>query len=143
MRFLRGKNIQAELSDARNVLFIVSMADTESETGRLLDALQSLSREYAARQVSTPLPVSMPPKLTAELSPRETFFAARESVPLEQAAGRIAAEEITFYPPGIPAVAPGERVTPEAVAYLREMTRLGLKVTGAKDPSLQWIDVVR
>ena len=143
MRLLRGKNIQAELADARNVLFIVSMADTEREIERLFAALQELSSANVGKSEAAFVSVSMPPNLAAELSPRETFYAARESVPLIQAAGQIAAEEITFYPPGIPAVVPGERMTPEAVAYLREMVRMGMKVTGAMDASLSTVCVVK
>lgn len=143
MRFLRGKNIQAELSDARNVLFIVSMADTERETELLFEALSALSREYEGKRGTAGWSVSTPPALTAALSPREAFFAPRESVPLALAAGRVAAEEITFYPPGIPAIVQGERITAEAIAYLKEMKRIGLKATGARDSSLEWIDVVK
>ena len=143
MRLLRGKKIQAELSDARNVLFILSMADTEREVERLFGALSSLSREYAGKGTAALLTVSTPPALPLALSPREAFFAERESVPMARAVGRIAAEEVTFYPPGIPAIVPGERITPDVVAYLREMTRLGGKVTGARDPSLEWMEVVK
>ena len=143
MRFLREKKIQAELADARNVLFIVSMADTEKETERLLGALTELSREYADRAEAAVLSVTTPPMLPTALSPREAFFSERESVPLEKAAGRVAAEEIAFYPPGIPTIVPGERITPEAIGYLRETARIGLKVTGPQDPSLSTICVVK
>lgn len=143
MRFLREKQIQAELADARNVLFIVSMADTGKETERLLTALAALSKEYAGRREASVLSVLTPPSLPTELSPREAFFAARESVPLEKAAGRVAAEEVAFYPPGIPAIVPGEIVTPEVIDYLRETARIGLKVTGPHDPSLSTICVVK
>lgn len=143
MRFLREKNIQAELADARNVLFIISIADTERETARLFEALRSLSSEHEGNSAASILSVSVPPNLTTALSPRETFYAAREFVPLMQATGRIAAEEITFYPPGIPVIIPGERITKEAVGYLLEMTRMGMKVTGAQDVSLSTVCVVK
>ncbi len=143
MRSLREKSIQAELADARNVLFIVSMADTERETERLLAALTALSREAQGGRTAAPLSVPTAPALATVLSPREAFFAARESVPMEKAAGRVAAEEIAFYPPGIPAVAPGERMTGEMIAYLREAARMGLKVTGPQDPSLSFLRVVK
>ena len=143
MRFLRTKNIQAELADARNVLFIVSGADTEKETGRLFEALKELSAENAGKRPASLLSVPLPPNLKTILSPRETFYAARERVPLAQATGRIAAEEITFYPPGVPVITPGERISEEAVGYLREMTRMGMKVTGAQDVSLSTVWVVK
>jgi arginine/lysine/ornithine decarboxylase len=119
------------------------MADTEKEAERLLGALTELSREYADRAEAAVLPVTTPPMLSSVLSPREAFFSERESVPLEKAAGRVAAEEIAFYPPGIPAIVPGERITPEAIGYLRETARIGLKVTGPQDPSLSTICVVK
>lgn len=143
MRSLRAKKIQAELADARNVLFIVSMADMERETERLYEALRALSSENEGKSAAPYLSVLLPPNLETVLSPRETFYAAKEPVPLGKAVGRIAAEEVTFYPPGIPAVAPGERITEEAVGYLREMTRLGMKVTGVQDVSLSTICVVK
>lgn len=143
MRFLRKKNIQAELADARNVLFIISVADTERETERLFEALKELSAENSGKDSASLLSVSSPPNLKIILSPRETFYAARERLPLAQSVGRIAAEEITFYPPGIPAIAPGEQITEEAVGYLREMSRMGMKVTGAQDVSLSTICVVK
>ena len=143
MRFLRKKNIQAELADARNVLFIISVADTERETERLFEALKELSAENAGKDSALLLSVSSPPNLKTILSPRETFYAARERLPLAQSVGRIAAEEITFYPPGISAIAPGEQITEEAVGYLREMSRMGMKVTGAQDVSLSTVCVVK
>ncbi|MBQ9458558.1 MAG: decarboxylase, partial [Oscillospiraceae bacterium] len=60
--------------------------------------------ENAKKGIAPLLSVTAPPNLATALTPRETFYAAREPVPLERAAGRIAAEEITFYPPGIPAI---------------------------------------
>ena len=142
MRFLRAEKIQAELADAWNVLFIVSMADTERETERLLEALRSLSRACEGKAVSSVLSAEKPPSLPLAMPPREAFFAARENVPLDCAVGRIAAEEATFYPPGIPAVAPGEQITEDVVGYFREMRRMGFKVTGAQDPSLSTLWVV-
>lgn len=140
-RILREAHaIQPELVDARNVLFIVSMADTERETARLFSALRALSpRGDGSAAAKAP---RMPAMETA-LSPREAFFAAREAVPVEAAAGRVAAEEVTFYPPGVPALVPGERITREAVRQMRAAARLGLKVTGPADASLSTLFVVK
>ncbi len=140
--FLRGRNIQAELADARNVLFIVSMADTEAETERLFYALEALSRTYAKVPNRTSCSVPMPPLLESVMLPRDAFFAGKEQVAISRAEGRVSAEEITFYPPGIPTVAPGERFTVEVIKYLREMMGRGLKVTGPNDPSLTTVCVI-
>ena len=142
-RFLRGQKIQAELADARNVLFVVSMADTEREIERLFEALKALSKEFADRGETSLLSLPTAPVLSSVLTPREAFFAATEPVPLLQAVGRVAAEEVTFYPPGVPVVVPGERITEECVGYLRETARIGLKVTGARDASLSTLCVVK
>jgi arginine/lysine/ornithine decarboxylase len=74
--------------------------------------------------------------------PRDAFFAATETVKPKKAAGRISAELITPYPPGIPAIAPGERLTEEIVGYLEEIVANGAFVEGASDPSLQELRVV-
>lgn len=76
-------------------------------------------------------------------APREAFFAPSEEVRFSEAAGRVAAEEIAFYPPGIPVLCPGERISREILAYLREMTALGLRVTGPEDVTLKTIRVLR
>jgi arginine decarboxylase len=74
--------------------------------------------------------------------PREAFLGEAEAVPVEEAAGRVSAEAIAGYPPGIPALLPGERVTTEAVAYLRELHDSGARLHGASDPSFRTVVVL-
>ena len=76
------------------------------------------------------------------MSPREAFFAARESVPVERAVGRVSAELIAPYPPGIPVLAPGEEVTDAVVAALRAARAAGSRIAYAADPSVNTLDVV-
>ena len=76
------------------------------------------------------------------MSPRDAFFAASEAVPVADAAGRVSAEMVTPYPPGIPVVAPGEEVSDEIVAYLSEASARGLHVHGPEDLTLQTLRVV-
>jgi lysine decarboxylase len=75
-------------------------------------------------------------------SPREAFFAPRESVPVERAVGRISAELIAPYPPGIPVLAPGEAVTVDAVDALRAARAAGTRIAYAADPTVRTLDVV-
>ena len=75
------------------------------------------------------------------LLPRDAFFGPREDVPVEQAVGRVAAEQITPYPPGIPAVVPGERITTGIVDYLRSGLNAGMVLPDPADPSLTTIRV--
>jgi arginine decarboxylase len=74
--------------------------------------------------------------------PRDAFFAARETVPAGEAAGRICAEQITPYPPGIPVIIPGERITGELLYYLRSGLAAGMQLPDPADPSLGTIRVV-
>ena len=134
--------IQCELSDAYNLLFIISYADTARECGKLLQALQGLAKDCrgsrtfcAASRFPAVPPLALPP--------REAFFAAKETVAFAQAAGRTAAEQVMFYPPGIPILAPGDRVTEESLAYIRTMQELGLKVVGPEDAELHTLKVVK
>jgi arginine decarboxylase len=75
-------------------------------------------------------------------SPREAFLGEGETIPVAEAVGRISAESIAGYPPGIPALLPGERITEEVIAYLRELTAAGARLHGAADPSFATVRVL-
>jgi arginine decarboxylase len=75
--------------------------------------------------------------------PREAFLGPAEPVPADAAVGRVSAETIAGYPPGIPALLPGERITDEVVAYLRELVLVGARLHGAADPSFETVVVLR
>ena len=133
----RDLKIQCELSDAANLLFLITFADTEATIAALVDALKNLPHR-------PPKPCSLflvPCPLSATaLSPRETFYAPVEVVSLREAVGRICAEEVTFYPPGIPLLMPGEKITAQTVELIRQS---GGRVIGANDSTLATIKVVR
>ena len=147
--------IEAELFDAQNVLFLLTYADTEESAGRLLAALRSLAQRRtaqvataAAAAIAVPdgrkaqAAVRLPAAPPVAIPPREAFY--RRSVPcrLREAAGRIAAETIAFYPPGIPVICTGEVFTAEVCRYIEAMAAAGLKVTGAADASLRTLRVL-
>jgi lysine decarboxylase len=75
--------------------------------------------------------------------PREAFLGAADSVPVDEAPGRVSAESIAGYPPGIPALLPGERITRELIEYLRELRDAGARLHGASDPAFETICVLR
>ena len=79
---------------------------------------------------------------TTLLSPREAFFARHETVTAVAAVGRISAELVAPYPPGVPVLAPGELITAEALAALREVADYGGRIAYAEDPSLATFQVV-
>ncbi len=134
--------IQCELSDAYNLLFIISYADTEHEIGVLLDALRALAARFQGKAQFS-VPAAMPAVPALGMTPREAFFAAYELVPFPVAAGRIAAEQLMFYPPGIPILAPGDRIDQASLDYIRAMQELGLKVVGPQDTNLKTLKVVK
>jgi arginine decarboxylase len=76
------------------------------------------------------------------VAPREAFLGEAEVVAVQDAVGRVSAESIAGYPPGIPALLPGERITEEAVAYLRELRDSGARLHGASDPAFRTIVVL-
>lgn len=134
--------IACELSDAQNVLFILSYADGAREAEALLGALKGLAgRKRAGGALPAPRPLPLVP--AQAMTPRAAFFAAKEAVPFEAAEGRTAAEQVLFYPPGIPVLAPGDRIDAASLAYIAEMKRLGLNVSGAHDATLGTLLVVR
>ena len=77
------------------------------------------------------------------VGPREAFLGASDVVAVSEAHGRVSAEAIAGYPPGIPALLPGERITPEVIAYLRELRDAGARLHGASDPAFHTICVLR
>jgi arginine decarboxylase len=118
--------------------------------GQPVDQLERLAHDFAetvrriARPGEPPAPPLPPAGLDHEtaISPREAFLGPSKAVPVADAVGRISAESIAGYPPGIPALLPGERITAEVISYLRELTRAGARLHGAADPSFQTVRVI-
>jgi arginine/lysine/ornithine decarboxylase len=136
--------IDVGMSDHRRILATLSFADSNDTARRLVDGMW-LWRS-AAENFDRPAPIVLPTPREIELEtvmlPRDAFFAPVQQVPAEKAAGRIAAEQITPYPPGIPAVVPGERLTDTVVEYLRTGLAAGMNVPDPADTSLSTFRVV-
>ena len=142
-RILRHQyKVQCELSDPYNLLFILSMADTETELASLVGALQGLARDHFGQETFS-VSMELPEIPEQRMLPREAFFADKERVALEWAAGRVSAEQVVFYPPGIPVLCPGELVSRELIAYIRRMQGLGRRIVGAEDAELRTLRVIR
>ena len=141
---LRRRNIACELADARNVLLLLSYADGERETERLFAALRGMAEENAPMCISRGAAsfLALPPIPETALVPRDAYFARSEYVDVGAAEGRVAAETIVFYPPGIPVLAPGDVIDGATLAYLRAMKAAGARVVGAADASLGTLMVI-
>ncbi|MFJ2836837.1 aminotransferase class I/II-fold pyridoxal phosphate-dependent enzyme [Nocardia sp. NPDC087230] len=138
------RRIDLGLSDHRRVLATLSSADDAATVDALVDAL-ALWRAGLTHPEPPRIRLPSPEELQLEtvMLPRDAFFAPAESVPAERAVGRIAAEQLTPYPPGIPAVVPGERLGEAVIDYLRTGIEAGLNLPDAADPRLRTIRVVR
>ncbi len=77
------------------------------------------------------------------MSPRDAFLADAEFVPFKESKGRICAETISPYPPGIPVIAPGEEITADLIAYLRLEIKAGVRIQGPYDDELKVVRVVK
>jgi arginine decarboxylase len=133
-----------ELATHATVVFVLGLAQPVEPLERLAHDLTETVRSIArpGKQVAAPrAPASL--EHETAVTPREAFLGAGETVPVERAIGRISCESIAGYPPGVPALLPGERVTPEVVAYLRELTAAGARLHGAADPSFATVRVLR
>lgn len=139
------ERIDVGMSDHARVLATTSMADDESTRQRLLEALKRLID--TADGFPGPKPVQIPDPSDLELEtvnrPRDAFFSQFDDVPAENAAGRIAAEQITPYPPGIPVIVPGERINQRVVDYLRSGLEAGMALPDPADPTLKTIRVMQ
>lgn len=134
-------DIQMEFGDFGNCLAYLSVGDRIREVERLVGALSEIRRLFGKDPI-----VSLPNNYIAPvvvLSPQEAFYADAEHIPFEKTVGRIAAESIMCYPPGIPVLAPGEKITEEVLEYLRYAQEKGCQITGAEDETLRTLKVVR
>jgi arginine/lysine/ornithine decarboxylase len=136
--------IDVGLSDHQRIEATLSIGDDTTTTQRLIDSLDDLIA--AAPALPAPGPVVVPDPRDLELEsvmlPRDAFFGPRRDVKAIHAVGEIAAEQVTPYPPGIPAIVPGERINEAVIAYLQSGIAAGMVLPDPVDPSLQTVRVV-
>jgi lysine decarboxylase len=142
-RDLFAEGVRIELANRDTLVPLLTIADTAESVDRLCGALER-SIERRRDEPRPPSAVSAIWALEPEsaMTPREAFFAAREAVSADAAAGRIAAETIAPYPPGIPAVAPGEVIAAPLLQALRDAAAGGTRMAYCADPSLATVQVV-
>jgi arginine/lysine/ornithine decarboxylase len=136
--------INVELCDQRRIMALLSIGDTDRSVRRLVHGLQRLADWARATQSDCVVRVPSQRELLTDtvMSPREAFFARSEAVPMERAVGRVAAEMLSPYPPGIPLFAPGERINAAAVCFVEATAPLGMYAPDVSDPSFKTVRVV-
>jgi len=136
-------DIYVELATHATLVLVLGIAQP-------VEPLERLAHDFAetVRRISRPgekPALARPPAALehrTEVAPREAFLGRSEAIPVPQAIGRISCESIAGYPPGVPALLPGEVVTDEVVFYLQELTAAGARLHGASDPSFTTLRVM-
>ncbi|WP_030347302.1 aminotransferase class I/II-fold pyridoxal phosphate-dependent enzyme [Streptomyces sp. NRRL S-1022] len=130
-------------SDTCRISASITHADDEETEKLLLESVRTLVEraDTIERQPAVHLPEPHVLELEQAVLPRDAFFGPAEQVPAERAVGRVAAEMICPYPPGVPVVAPGEVITAEVLDYLRSGVAHGFLIAGAADPALETVRV--
>ena len=134
-------DIQLEFGDIGNFLAIVTAGDRDLEIERLISALSEIKRLHSGdltgmldHEYINPL---------VEMTPQTAFYSDKVSLPIEESAGRISTESVMCYPPGIPILAPGERITDDILRYIAYAKEKGCFMTGTEDMNISRINVVR
>jgi lysine decarboxylase len=142
-RDLWEEGVRLELANRDTLVPLLTIGDTDASVARLVGALErSLHRRRGEPRRAGPASAVWAVEPELAMSPRDAFFAAREAVPANQAAGRIAAETVAPYPPGIPAIAPGEVIKAELLEALRQAAADGTRLAYCADPTLATVRVV-
>jgi lysine decarboxylase len=141
-RELLAAGVPVEQADRDTIVAIVTMLDDASTVVRLVDAVLAAYDPSAQPREVVPSAVWSAPIPPSALTPRGAFFAAHETVAADDAIGRVSAELIAPYPPGIPLLAPGEIITAEVVTALRTAAASGVRIAYAGDCSLNSFLVV-
>ncbi|WP_099191028.1 aminotransferase class I/II-fold pyridoxal phosphate-dependent enzyme [Tepidibacter mesophilus] len=138
---LRQKyNIQVELSNLYGVLLICTIGNDKGDFEKLRQALGYIDNEIGDKNlVEVDYPKCIPKK---ELNPREAFYSNKKSIPVEDSIGKICAEYIIPYPPGISLLSPGEIITKEIIEYVKKCKIIGMNVTGMDDKNLDFIKII-
>ena len=132
--------IQVEFGDIGNLLAIISAGDRPFEIERLISSLSEIKRIYGKDKVGILNHEYIDPEVV--YSPQQAFYSDKKSVLLKEAAGHVAGEFVMCYPPGIPILAPGERITKDIIDYIVYAKEKGSSITGPKDMTIEHINII-
>lgn len=134
-------DIQIEFGDIGNILAYLSIGDREQELERLVSALAEIRRRYQRDSSGLLSQEYIDPEVV--LSPQQAFYGEKISVPLKESAGYVCSEFVMCYPPGIPILAPGERITAEILDYIAYAKAKGCSMTGPEDPQIERLNILK
>ena len=133
-------DIQIEFGDIGNILAYLSIGDRPQEVERLVSALAEIKRRYHTDGAGLLSQEYIDPEVAA--SPQKAFYAPNKSLPLRETEGMVCSEFVMCYPPGIPILAPGERITAEILDYIEYAKAKGCSMTGPEDPDILRLNVL-
>ncbi len=133
-------DIQIEFGDLGNILAYLSIGDRERDIERLVSALSEIRRLYKKSKAGLMKQEYIEPIVA--MSPQDAFYAEKTSLPLRQTEGRVCSEFVMCYPPGIPILAPGERITRRILDYIEYAKAKGCQMTGPEDAKIERLNVI-
>ena len=133
-------DIQIEFGDIGNILAYLSIGDRMQELERLVSALAEIRRRYIKDSNGLLSQEYIDPEVVC--SPQEAFYAKKKSLPINESAGYVCSEFVMCYPPGIPILAPGEKITKEILDYIAYAKAKGCSMTGPEDPEINFLNVL-
>ena len=137
-------DINLELYGEHMLVAVFGITEPVAESSRrLLGGLERAVERIATRvRGRKRVPLGPPPRWgPLSMTPREAFLGPQEIVPIDKSVGRVAAESLAAYPPGIPNVFPGERLTPQTISYIQRTIEQGGTIRGLSDPTLRTVRV--
>lgn len=133
-------DIQIEFGDIGNILAYLSIGDRIQELERLVSALAEIRRRYQRDSSGLLSQEYIDPEVVS--SPQEAFYSKKKSLPIHESIGYVCSEFVMCYPPGIPILAPGERITKEILDYIDYAKAKGCSMTGPEDPGIEHLNVI-
>ena len=134
-------DIQIEFGDLGNILAYISIGDRLRDIERLVGALAEVKRRFGKSKAGLMTQEYIEPELA--VSPQAAFYADKESLPIEETEGRVCSEFVMCYPPGIPILAPGERITRRILDYISYAKEKGCSMTGPEDAAIERLNVLK
>jgi arginine decarboxylase len=140
----RSYDVHVELPMQATVVFLVGLGESAAALRRLAGDVDEVVKRLMRPGATAPI---IPPAASlgyeVVVPPRDAFLGEAELVAVDDAVGRISCESIAAYPPGVPALLPGERISAETVLYLRDLAESGARLHGASDPRFETINVLQ
>ncbi|MBU5449529.1 aminotransferase class I/II-fold pyridoxal phosphate-dependent enzyme [Acetivibrio sp. MSJd-27] len=134
-------DIQVEFGDLGNILAYVSVGDRIRDIERLVSALSEIRRRFKRDKTGLMKQEYLSPQVV--ITPQKAFYSEKVSLPLKESEGHVCSEFVMCYPPGIPILAPGERITRQILDYIEYAKEKGCSLTGAEDMNTERLNIVK